>query len=187
MTHDLATANRHDHAWTDKWAQNISTLSRPMSLMRLRGEHRQHGRTGHLYETKGTWKNSPTCCALLNVGFMIVLRRAGWYVLIWARRAVPTNLQLSSFQTSQLLEQNLKNYFSVLVLCQCCSRNDAVKLYGRSHPAPNLYEGDLLSGSWTLWVSRVEGVQGFLRGSWLQRSNWVEGLNKLQRFQAARF
>ena len=116
-------------------------------------------------------KNSPTCCALLNVGFMIVLRRVGWYVLIWARRAVPTNLQLSSFQTSQLLEQNLKNYFSALVLCQCCSRNDAVKLYGRSHPAPNLYEGDLLSGSWALWVSRVEGVQGFLRGSWLQRSN----------------
>ena len=46
-----------------------------------------------------------------------------------------------------------------------------VKLYGRSHPAPKLYEGDLLSGSWTLWVSKVEGVQGFLRGSWLQRSN----------------
>ena len=36
---------------------------------------------------------------------------------------------------------------------------------------PNFYEGDLLSGLWTLWVSGVEGVQGFLRGSWLQRSN----------------
>ena len=82
-------------------------------------------------------KNSPTGCALLNVGFMVVLRRAGWYVLIWARRVVPTNLQLSSFQTSQLLEQNLKHYFSVLVLCRCCSRNDAVELYGRSHPAHN--------------------------------------------------
>ena len=83
-----------------------------------------HGRRSHLYETKGTWKNYPTCFALLNVGFMIVLRRAGRYVLIWARRAVPTNLQLSSFQTLQLLEQNLKNYFSAIVLCQCCSRND---------------------------------------------------------------
>ena len=40
--------------------------------------------------------------------------------------------------------------------------NDAVKLYGRSHPAPKFYEGDLLSGSWTLWVSRVEEVTGFL-------------------------
>ena len=46
-----------------------------------------------------------------------------------------------------------------------------MKLYGRSHPAPKLYEGDLLSGSGTLWVSRVEGVQGSLRGSWLQRYN----------------
>ena len=47
----------------------------------------------------------------------------------------------------------------------------SVELHGRSHPAPRLYEGDLLSGLWTLWVSGVEGVQGFLRGSWLQRSN----------------
>ena len=46
-----------------------------------------------------------------------------------------------------------------------------VELHGRSHPAPRIYEGDLLSGLWTLWVSGVEGVQGFLRGSWLQRSN----------------
>ena len=47
----------------------------------------------------------------------------------------------------------------------------SVELHGRSHPAPRLYEGDPLSGSWTLWVSGVEGVQGFLRGSWLQRSH----------------
>ena len=74
MTHDLATANHHDHAWTAKWAQNIFTLSMPMSPMRLRYDNRQHGRRGHLYETKGTWKNYPTCFALLDVGFMIVLR-----------------------------------------------------------------------------------------------------------------
>ena len=56
MTHDLATANQHDHAWTAKWAQNICTLSMPMSLMQLRCEHRQHARRDHLYETKGKWK-----------------------------------------------------------------------------------------------------------------------------------
>ena len=113
-----------------------------------------HGGGSHLRVERYV-KNSPTCCALLNVGFMIVLRRAGWYVLIWARKAVPTNLQLSSFQTSQLLEQNLKNYFSVLVLCQCCPRNDAVKLYGRSHPAPKIIQG------WsTLRVMDPMGVKG---------------------------
>ena len=91
------------------------------------------------------------------------------------------------FSTSQLLEQNLKNYFIVLVLCQCCSRNDAVKLYGRFHPAPNLYEGDLLSGSWTLWVSRVEGVQGFLRGPWLQRYNESKVLTSFKGSRAQGF
>jgi len=37
----------------------------------------------------------------------------------------------------------------------------SVEPHGRSHPAPRLYEGDLLSGLWTLWVSGVEGYKGF--------------------------
>ena len=73
-----------------RWASRCPSCGCEMSID-------NHGRRGHLYETKGTWKNYPTCFALLNVGFMIVLRRAGRYVLIWARSAVPTNLQLSSF------------------------------------------------------------------------------------------
>ena len=92
MTYDLATVNRHDHAWTDNWAQNICTLNMPMSLMELRCDNQQHGPRGHLYETEGTWKNYPTCLALLDVGFIIVLRRADWYVLIWACRAVLPNI-----------------------------------------------------------------------------------------------
>ena len=56
MTHDFATAHLHDFAWTDKWAQNISTLSRQMFLMRLWCDHQDLGWRGHLYETKGTWK-----------------------------------------------------------------------------------------------------------------------------------
>ena len=102
MTHDFATANHHDHAWTAKWAQNICTLSKPMSLMRLRYDLRQHGRRGHLYGTKGTWKNYPTCFALLDVGFMIVFRRADRYVLIWAVSAVLTEPVDCHFQTSLL-------------------------------------------------------------------------------------
>ena len=62
-----------------------------------------------------------------------------------------------------------------------------MKLYGRSHPAPKLYEGDLLSGSWALWVSRVEGVQGFLRGSWLQRSNESKVLTSFKGSRAQGF
>ena len=78
MTHDLATPNRHDHAWTETWAQNICTLRKPLSLMRPWYAHRQDARRGHLYGTKGTWTNYLTCSALQNAGFMIVLRRAGW-------------------------------------------------------------------------------------------------------------
>ena len=50
------------------------------------------------------------------------------------------------------------------VVCFCymlCSKTMSVELHGRSHPAPKLYEGDLLSGLWTLWVSGVEGYKGF--------------------------
>ena len=98
MTHDLATANRHDHAWTDKWAQNISTLSRPMSLIRLCGEHPQLRSEGHLYGTKGTWKNYPTCFALLDVGFKTILRRTDNYILIWACNPVSPNSTTVIFQ-----------------------------------------------------------------------------------------
>ena len=126
MTHDLATVNRHDHAWADKWAQHISTLSRQMSLMRLRGERRQHGRTGHLYETKGAWKNSPTCCTLLNVGFMIILKRTDRSVLIWACSAVLTERYSCHVQIIAVFKQNLNKTTAQFSLCHaCCSRNGA--------------------------------------------------------------
>ena len=78
MTHDFATANHYDHAWTAKWAQNICKLSMLMFLMQLRCDGRQHGRRGRLYATKVKWKNYLACFPLLGMGLMIVLRRAGW-------------------------------------------------------------------------------------------------------------
>ena len=101
LAHDIATAHPHDYAWTAKWAQNICTLSMPMSLMRLRYDDRQHGRRVHLYGTNGTWKNYPTWCTLLGVGFMIILRRVGGFVLIWACSAVLTEPTTAFFQMSQ--------------------------------------------------------------------------------------
>ena len=78
MIHDLATAHRHDHAWTENWAQNICTLRKLLSLMRPWYSHRQGARRRHLYRTKGAWKNYLTCPALQNGGVMIILKRAGW-------------------------------------------------------------------------------------------------------------
>ena len=88
MTHDLATANHHGHAWTEKWAHNICKLSMPMSLVRLLSSPREHRQRGRLYRMYGTCKNYPPRHALLNVGSMTVLRWADCFILIWTCSAV---------------------------------------------------------------------------------------------------
>ena len=88
MPHDLATANRHDHAWTENWAPNIWMLCTALSPMRPWYEHRQGDQRNHLYGTEGTWINCPTCFPLLNVGFMTILRRTDCFILIWTCNAV---------------------------------------------------------------------------------------------------
>ena len=138
MTHDLATVNRHDHAWTDKWAQNISTLNRQMSLMRLWCDHQDLGWRGHLYETKGAWKNSPTCYALLNVGFMAILRRTHIYILIWACNPASPNSTTIIFQNcSSFKTKPAQNKNVVLFCCHVVLETVSVELHGRSHPAHN--------------------------------------------------
>ena len=102
MTHDLATVNRHDHAWTDNWAQNIWKLSMLLTLRRLRYGHRQHSQRGHLYVTKGAWINYPASCALLDVGFIFILRRTAIFILIWACTAVLSNITTVIFKLSKL-------------------------------------------------------------------------------------
>ena len=154
MPHDLATANRHDHAWTENWAPNIWMLCMTLSPMRPRNAQRQSDRKDQLYETKGAWKNSPTCYALLNGGFMAILRRTDCFILIWtcnAVLAVSRNCHFSKL--SRLQNKTDKNKNVVLFCYMLCSKTMSVELHGRSHPAPKLYEGDLLSGLWTLWVS----------------------------------
>ena len=79
-----------------------------------------------------------------------------------------------------------KNRNVVLFCYMLCSKTMSVELHGRSHPAPRIYEGDLLSGLWTLWVSGVEGVQGFLRGSWLQRSHESKIFKQFQGSQGSK-
>ena len=76
---------------------------------------------------------------------------------------------LSFSKLSRLKIETDKKQERSLFCYMLCSKTMSVELHGRSHPAPRIYEGDLLSGLWTLWVSGVEGVQGYLRVSWLQR------------------
>ena len=125
MTHGLTTANRHDHAWTGKWAPNISTLSRQMSLMRLRGERRQGDRGGHLYGTEGTWINYPTCSPLLNVSFMTNLRRTDCFILIWTCGAVLAVSRYCHFsKLSPIQNETHKNENVVLFCCHVVLEND---------------------------------------------------------------
>ena len=143
----------------------------PMSLMRLRYDHRQHGRRGHLYGTNGTWKNYPTWCALLDVGFMIILRRTGWFILIWAFGAGSRNLTTVIFQISQLSSKTwTKLQRSLAFAMHIVLETVPVKLYDRSHPAHKACKDGLPYGSRTLWVSRDKKVQGSLTRAWFQRS-----------------
>ena len=88
MPHDLATANRHDHAWTENWPPNIWVLHTALSPMRPRYQHWQGDQGDHFYGTQGTWINCSTWFPLLNVGFMAILRRTDCFILIWTCIAV---------------------------------------------------------------------------------------------------
>ena len=106
MTHDLTTVNRHDHAWTDNWAQNICKLSKLLTLRRLWYGLWQRGYRDHLYVTNGAWINYPASCALLDVGFIFILRRTVIFILIWACTAVLSNITTVIFQIILALKQN---------------------------------------------------------------------------------
>ena len=124
MTHDLATANRHDHAWTENWAQNICTLCTSLSPMRPWYAHRQDDRRGHLYGTEGTWINCPTCFPLLNVGFMTILRRTDCFILIWTCIAVLADHRQRSFsKLSWLQNKTHKKERSFCFAAMFVSRN----------------------------------------------------------------
>ena len=62
-------------------------LCTTLSPMRPRNAQRQSDREDHLYGTKGTWINCPTCFPVLNVGFMTSLRRTDCFILIWTGNA----------------------------------------------------------------------------------------------------
>ena len=144
MPHDLTTANRHDHAWTENWAQNICTSEHANVPMELRYEGRQHERRDCLYTTKVKWKIYQTSCTLLDVGFVFILRRTDIFILIWACTAVLTNSTTVIFQIIQALKQN---YRVVLAFAAMLSLNGAtlwlllpVKLHGRSYLDPRFLQ-----------------------------------------------
>ena len=141
MPHDLTTANRHDHTRTKNWAQNICTLEHANIPMELRCEGRQHERRDCHYTTKVKWKFYQTCCALLDVGFVFILKKTDIFIPIWACTAVLPNSTTVIFQIIQAFKQN---YCVVLAFAAMLSLNGAtlwlllpVKLYGRSYPDPS--------------------------------------------------
>ena len=123
MPHDLATANRHDHAWTENWAPNIWMLYTVLSPMWPQYAQRQSDRTDQIYGTKGAWKNSPTCYALLNGGFMAILRRADYFILIWTCSAVlPVSRYCHFSKLSPIRNKTHKKQERSFVLLPCCAR-----------------------------------------------------------------
>ena len=147
MTHDLAAAHPHDFAWSAQCAKKhlyIGACCCPQEavLCPLR-----HGWSDQLYGMEGAWKNSPTCCALLNVGLTAILKRTHIYVLIWAcNPASPNSTTVIFHNCSSFKTKPTKNKDVVLFCChEHVHETISVVLHGRSHPAQG---------------SRVRGSQG---------------------------
>ena len=122
MPHDLATANRHDHAWTENWAPNIWMLCTTLSPMRPWLCALTRWSEGPSYGTEGTWINCPTCFPLLNVASMTILKKTDCFVLIWACIAVlADHRQLSFSNCLRLQNETHKKQERSFVLLQCCS------------------------------------------------------------------
>ena len=138
ITHYLATANHHDHAWTENWANNNCKLSMPISTVRLLFNPRQHRQRGHFYRMYGTWKNYPPQHALLNVGFMTILRRSDCFILKWTCSAVLAVSRNCHVQIAPASKRNPhKNKNVVLFAAMLYLETMSVELHGRSHPAHN--------------------------------------------------
>ena len=121
MPHDLANENRHDHAWSENWTQNICMLCTPISPTRTWYTRRQDHRRHHLYGTEGKWINCPTCFPLLNVGFLTILKRTDCFILIWTCSAVLAVHHNCHFQNCLLLQKrNPKKRKRSFVLLPCC-------------------------------------------------------------------
>ena len=96
-----------------------------MSLVRLLFNPREHHQRGRLYMMHGTCKNYPPQHALLNVGFMTILRRTDCFILIWTCSAVLTDhRQLSFSKLSWLQNETHKNKNVVLSCYHVVPEND---------------------------------------------------------------
>jgi len=96
-----------------------------MSLVRLLFNPREHRQRGRLYRMYGTCKNYPPQHALLNVGFMTILRRTDCFILIWTCSPVLPDHRNCHFQNClQLQNVTHKNKNVVLFCCHVVPRND---------------------------------------------------------------
>ena len=93
-----------------------------MSLVRLPSNPREHRQRGRLYRMYGTCKNYPHQHALLNVGFMTILRRTDCFILIWTCRAVLTEHRNCHFQNCPSFKTKpAQKQEGSFVLLPCCA------------------------------------------------------------------
>ena len=155
MTHDLATANHHDHAWTENWAHDICKLSMPISIVRLLSNPREHRQRSRLYNMYGTCKNYPPQHALLDVGFMTILRRTDYFILKWTCSAVLAVHRNCHFQIVPASKRNPHKQERSFILLQCCASKRCLLscMVGLTQLTT--------SREWsTIWITHPAGVKG---------------------------
>ena len=141
-----------------------------MSLVRLLFDPREHRRRSRLYRMYGTYKNYPPQHALLNVGFMTILRRTSCFILIWTCSAVLTEPRNYHFQIVPASKQNPnKNKNAVCLAAMLCLENDTCEAAWQVSPSSQRRENGLPHGSQTLRVSRDKIFKGSLTRSQSQR------------------
>ena len=149
--------------------------------MQPRNAQRQSDQEDHLYGTKGTWINCPTCFPLLNVGFMTSLRRTDCFVLIWmcnAALAVRRHCHFSKLSRLQI-ETDKKRERS-LFFATCCARKRCLFscMVGLIQ-LPESTREICLQGMNPVGGRGRRGTR-VLRGSWLKKVSWIEDLNKFK-------
>ena len=61
----------------------------------------------------------------------------------------------------------------------------SLELHGRSHPGPNLYESDLISGLWPCGCQGRRGARVSVRFI-ASKVQWIEGLNNFKGLRVPR-
>ena len=161
-----------------------------MSLMRLRGEHRQSRSNGSPLRDERYVKKLSNLLCLTKCGFYDRFEEGGSVCLnmgTQCRAHEPATVTFFKHRRFRTKPEKLLLYLAfALVLCQCCSRNDACEaVWQVSSSSQNSARVIYFKGHGPCGCQRQKGFKGSLRGSWLDGSNKSKVLTSFKGYRAS--